>query len=245
MEDDFILIVSTTFNLFITTKMAKKGKKYVEARAKVDAEAKYPLADAVALVKEVSYSKFVGSLELHVDTNANPKYNDQALRGTVVLPHGTGKTVKVAAFVADDKRDAAKAAGADLVGNTEIVDAVNKGDINFDILITTADQMRDLARIAKQLWPKGLMPSPKAGTVVADIAKAVDEFKKWKVEYKLDKHGSIHIALGKLNFDDAQLIENVETVLKSMDDNKPTGVKWNLIKKIYLAPTMGPGVQVQ
>lgn len=225
--------------------MAKKGKKYIEAKAKVDPEMKYELAEAITLVKDVSYSKFVWSMELHVDTNANPKYNDQALRGTVVLPHGTGKSIKVAAFVSDDKRDEAKAAWADLVGNTEIIDAVGKGDINFDILITTGDQMRDLAKIAKQLWPKGLMPSPKAGTVVADIAKAIDEFKKWKVEYKLDQHGSVHIALGKLDFDNAKLIENIQTVLKSMEDSKPTGVKWNLMKKVVIAPTMGPGVQVK
>jgi len=225
--------------------MAKKGKKYLEAKAKVPVESTYPLPEAVALVKDVSYSKFVWSMELHIDTNADPKYNDQALRGTVVLPHGTGKTIKVAAFVSDDKRDAATAAGADIVGNTEIIDAVGKGDIDFDVLITTGDQMRDLARVAKQLWPKGLMPSPKAGTVVADIAKAIDEFKKWKVEYKLDKHGSIHIALGKLNFNDSQLVENIETVLKSMEDNKPAWVKGHLIKKIVLAPTMGPGVQVE
>lgn len=131
--------------------MAKRGKKFVEARAKVDAEQKYPLVEAVALVQEVSYSSFVGSLELHVKTNANPKYNDQMLRGTVVLPHGTGKKVRVAAFVADDKREDAKKAGADLVGNTELLESIGKGEFDFDILLTTADMMRDLARVAKQL----------------------------------------------------------------------------------------------
>ncbi len=225
--------------------MAKKGKKFVEAKAKVEVEKKYPLAEAVALVKEVSTSKFVGTLELHVCTNANPKYNDQILRGTVVLPHGTGKKVTVAAFVGDENRDEATKAGADIVGNKELIAAIDKGDINFDILVTTADQMRDLAKVARQLGPKGLMPSPKAGTVTANLAKTIDELKKGRVEYKLDKTGNAHLAVGKLDFDDAKLMENVRSILDSMEENKPVGVKGNLIKKIVLAPTMGPGVQIE
>ena len=225
--------------------MAKKGKKYVAAKAKVDVEKKYPLAEAVALVKEVSTSSFVWSLELSVKTNANPKYNDQMLRATVILPHGTGKTVKVAAYVGEDKRDEATKAGADIVGNAELLADIQNGKIDFDILVTTADQMRDLARVAKILWPKGLMPSPKAGTVSANIAKTVDELKKGRVEYKLDKTGNIHVGVGKLSFSDEELIENVESILKSMDDNKPVWVKGTLIKKAVIAPTMWPGVQVE
>ena len=225
--------------------MAKRGKKFIAAKAKIEAEKKYPLAEAVALVKEVSYSSFVGSLELHVWTNANPKYNDQILRWTVVLPHGTWKTVRVAAFVWDEKRDEAKSAGADVVGNAELITAIEKGDIDFDILVTTADQMRNLAKVAKQLGPKWLMPSPKAGTVSANISKTVDELKKGRVEYKLDKTGNVHVAVGKLNFSDEQLEENVTSILKSMEENKPSWVKGNLIKKIVLAPTMWPWVQVE
>ena len=224
--------------------MPKRGKKYVEAKAKVEAEKVYPLAEWVALAKDVSISKFTGSLEIHIKTNANPKYNDQLLRGTVVLPHGIGKTVKVAAFVSDEKRDEAKAAGADLIGNTEIIAQIEKGETNFDVLVTTADMMRDLAKVAKTLGPKGLMPSPKAGTVSANIGKTVDELKKWRLEYKLDKTGNIHVWVGKLDFSDEKLVENIQTLVKAMEDNKPTGVKGHLIKKITIAPTMWPGVQV-
>ncbi len=224
--------------------MAKKGKKYIEARAKVDPEQQYPLAEAIALVKEVSISKFVWSLEMHVCTNANPKYNDQILRATVVMPHGTWKKVRVAAFVGDENRDEAKNAGADIVGNKELLVDIEKGTIDFDILVTSPDQMRNLAKVAKQLGPKGLMPSPKAGTVTTSIAKTIDELKKGRVEYKLDKTGNMHLAVGKLNFTDEQLMENVTSILKSMEDNKPVWVKWVLIRKIVLAPTMWPGVQV-
>ncbi len=224
--------------------MAKKGKKFKEAKAKVTVEHQYPLAEAITLVKEVSYSKFVGTLELHIWTNANPKYNDQILRWTVVLPNGTGKKVRVAAFVGDEARDDATKAWADLVGNKELITAIEKGEMDFDILVTTADQMRDLAKVAKQLGPKGLMPSPKAGTVTANLAKTIDELKKGRVEYKLDKTGNIHLAIGKLDFSDEQLVENVQSILTSMEENKPSWVKGNLIKKIVLAPTMGPGVQV-
>ena len=224
--------------------MAKKGKKYVEAKTKVEVEKKYPLTEAVALVKEVSTSKFVGTLELHVCTNANPKYNDQILRGTVVLPHGTWKKVTVAAFVGDENRDEATKAWADIVWNKELIADIEKGNIAFDILVTTGDQMRDLAKVARQLGPKGLMPSPKAGTVTGNLAKTIDELKKGRVEYKLDKTGNAHLAVGKLDFDDTNLIENVTSILDSMEENKPVWVKGNLIKKVVLAPTMGPWVQV-
>lgn len=155
-----------------------RGKAYRAGREKVSSTQKYQLTEAVKLVKEVSYSKFTGAVELHVKTAANPKYNDQMLRGTVVLPHGTGKTVRVAAFVADDKRDEAKAAGADIVGNQEILEAIQAGTTDFDVLVTTADQMRDLARVAKVLGPKGLMPSPKAGTVSNNLEQTIGDIKK-------------------------------------------------------------------
>ena len=205
---------------------------------------KYPLADAVKLVKEHSYSKFVWTCELHVKTAANPKYNDQMMRGTVVLPHGTGKTVKVAAFVSDDKREEATAAGADMAWNAEILEKINAGTIEFDVLVTTPDMMRDLARVAKTLGPKGLMPSPKAGTVSGNLASTIDEIKKWRVEFKLDKTGNIHVGVGKLNFTDEQLAENIDSLLKVMMENKPVWVKGKLIEKIVIAPTMGPWAQV-
>lgn len=220
------------------------GKKYKAVAGKVDVLTKYPLLEAVALAKEVSYAKFGGSLELHVVTNANPKYNDQMLRGTVVLPHGTGKSVRVAAFVGDDQIDEAKKLGAEIAGNTELLQAIENGQINFDVLVTTTDMMRDLAKAAKVLGPKGLMPSPKTGTVTQNLGQTIDEIKKGRVEFKLDKTGNIHVGIGKLSFTNEQLAENVTALLKAVVENRPTGVKGKLVKKVVLAPTMGPGVQV-
>lgn len=225
--------------------MAKKGKQYTAMKAKVEANKKYPLAEAVTLVKEVSYSKFDWSVELHVKTAANPKYNDQMIRGTVALPHGTGKTVRVAAFVSDDKRDDAKSAWADIIGNADLLSQIEKGTIDFDVLVTSGDMMRDLAKVAKILWPKGLMPSPKAGTVSNNIASTIDEIKKWRVEFKLDKTGNIHLSVWKTNFSDDQLVENVSVLMKSLTENKPSWIKGKLIKKVVLAPTMGPSVQIE
>ena len=225
--------------------MAKRSKAYRAAKEKVSSTTKYPLVEAVALTKEVSISKFTGAVELHVKTAANPKYNDQMLRGTVVLPHGTGKTVRVAAFVSDDKRDEATNAWADLVGNQEILEAIQWGNTDFDVLVTTADQMRDLARVAKILGPKGLMPSPKAGTVTNNLDQTIGDIKKWRVEFKLDKTWNIHVRIASLDFSDEQIVENFESLMKAVQENKPTGVKGKLVQKVVLAPTMGPGVQVE
>ncbi len=224
--------------------MAKKGKKFIAAKAKVEALKQYPLAEAVALAKEVSYSKFVGALEMHLWTYADPKYNDQMLRGIIVLPNGTGKKVRIAAFVDSAQVDAAKKAGADRAGKEDILADIEAGKIDFDILITTNDMMRDLAKAAKVLGPKGLMPSPKAGTITSDLAKTIDELKKGRVEFKLDKTGNVHVIVGKMNFTDQQLIENIEALLHAVQDNKPAGVKGKLLRKVVLAPTMGPGIQV-
>lgn len=221
-----------------------KWKKYIEAKAKVEVTKKYSLQDGVALVKEVSYSSFVGSCELHVKTAANPKYNDQMIRGTVVLPHGTWNTVRVAAFVADDKKDEAKEAWADVIWNDDLLKAIEDGNIDFDTLVTTPDMMRDLARVAKSLGPKWLMPSPKAWTVSANLSQTINEIKKGRVEFKLDKTGNVHVSVGKINFSDADLIENITTLLKTLSDAKPSGVKGKLIQKICIAPTMGPSVQL-
>lgn len=221
-----------------------RGKAYRAWREKVSSTEKYELAEAVRLVKEVSYTKFVGAVELHVKTGANPKYNDQMLRGTVVLPHGTGKTVRVAAYVADDKRDEAKAAGADLIGNQEILEAIQAGTMDFDVLVTTADQMRDLARVAKILGPKGLMPSPKAGTVSNNLEQTIGDIKKGRVEFKLDKTGNIHVRIAWTDFTDVQIAENFISLMKAVQENKPTGIKGKLVQKVVLAPTMGVGVQV-
>lgn len=224
--------------------MAKRGKKYVAAREKVSSTKKYALTEAVALAKQVSYSGFIGSLELHIKTNANPKYNDQLLRGTVVLPHGTGKSIKVAVFAGEDQREAAKQAGADIVGSDNLIAEIEKGTITFDVLVTTNDMMRDLAKVAKILGPKGLMPSPKAGTVTTNLSQTLSDIKKGRVEFKLDKTGNVHVGVGKLSFSDEQLVQNIDALLKAVMENKPSGVKGKLIEKVVLAPTMWPGIVV-
>ena len=224
--------------------MTKVWKKYINAKKKVDVLKKYSVADAVVLSKDVSYSKFIWSLELHIKTFANPKYNDQILRWTLVLPNGTWKKIRVAAFVSDDKIDEVIKAWADIAWNLELITSIEKWDIKFDVLVTSADMMRDLAKAAKILWPKGLMPSPKAGTISNNLPKTIDELKKGRVEYKLDKTWNIHVVVGKLDFSNEDLSENIEVLLKTIKDNKPSWVKWPLIKKIALAPTMWPAIQI-
>jgi len=223
----------------------KPWKKYNKALELVDSLKKYSLEESISIVKKTSYTKFVWSLEIHIKTSADPKYNDQMIRGTIVLPHGIGRTVRVWAFLSDDKAEEAKKAGADVVGNELLLKDIENGKIDFDILVTTGDMMRDLAKAAKILWPKGLMPSPKAGTVTNNVKQTIEEIKKWRVEFKLDKTGNIHTMVGKLSFDDAKLIENIQVLLKAIEDAKPAWVKGKLFRKISLAPTMGPWVTLE
>ena len=221
----------------------KHGKKYIAAKAMVESKI-YDVAEAVALVKKVKYAKFDGSLDVNIKTAADPKYNDQAIRGTVVLPHGTGKTVIVAAFVGDDRVDEAKSAGATIVGNTELIRSIEAGNIDFDVLVTTPDMIKDLAKVAKILGPKGIMPTPKTGTITTDLQGTIQEIQKGRIEFKLDKTGNIHAGVGRLSFDDAQLIENVNALLTAIEALKPAAIKNKLFKKVTLAPTMGPWVQI-
>lgn len=226
--------------------MAKAGKKYNEAKAKIDVLKKYPIEEAVNLLKEVSYSKFGWTVEIAFKTFANPKYNDQMIRSTIVLPHGTGKKVKVAAFVSDDKRDDAKNAGADIVGwKSDLLKDIQDGKLDFDVLVTTPDQMRDLAPVAKVLGPRGMMPSPKAGTVSPNLVDSIEAIKKGRIEFRLDKTGNIHAILGKTSFDDEKLVENIQALIKAIMDNKPVGVKGKLIKKAVISSTMSPGIQIE
>jgi large subunit ribosomal protein L1 len=218
--------------------MPKHGKKYVESFNMIDKTKNYTVSEAVELVKKTSTVKFDATVEVAINTNANPKYNDQMLRGTTILPHGTGKTKKVAVFVTDEKLDEAKKSGADVFGSGDLITDIKAGKFDFDVLLTTPDSIRELAPIAKQLGPKGLMPSPKAGTVVTDLKQSVEEFKKGKIEYKLDKTGNIHVPVGKVSFDEAKLVENVESLLTTIDDNKPTGVKGKLVKKVVISSSM-------
>lgn len=230
--------------LYYILKMPKHGKKYVEAAKHIDNNKAYTIAEAVELVKKGNYSKFDGSVEIAVKTFADPKYNDQMIRATTILPNGIGKSIKIAVFCSEDKAAEAKAAGADFAWTEALLADIKAGKFGFDVLITTAENIRDLASVAKQLWPKGLMPSPKAGTVTQNIVQTVEEFKKGKMEFKLDKTGNIHGIVGKVSFDAKKLEENIAAFLKAIEDNKPTGIKAKLIKKVVIAPTMWPGVTI-
>lgn len=224
--------------------MAKKSKKYVEMSKLVDKKKAYTVVEAAELVTKLGYTKFVPSIDIAVKTFANPKYNDQVIRATTSLPHGNGKSVRVAVYTSDDKVADVKKAGADVAGSGDLLAAIEKGEFNFDVLVTSPDLMKDLAKVAKALGPKGLMPNPKAGTVAIDLVGAVSEIKKGRFEFKLDKTGNIHATVGKANFTPAQLAENIEAFLSAVNSHKPTGVKGKLIKKVVIAPTMGPGVAI-
>ncbi len=225
--------------------MTKVGKKYKEAAKLIEKGTAYSVEKAVELVKKVSYAKFDGTVEISIKTNANPKYNDQNIRATIVLPHGTGKSKKIAVFATDDNQAEAKKAGADRVGYEDLLEDIKAEKMDFDILITTPEHIRDLAPIAKILGPKGLMPSPKAGTITQNITQTVEEFKKGKIEFRLDKTWNIHCPVGKISFGEKKLIENVEAFLSAVENNRPSGIKGKLIKKIVISPTMGPGVPIE
>ena len=225
--------------------MTKHGKNYVESFNKIDKTKVYTVVEAVDLVKETSTVKFDSTVDLAIKTNANPKYNDQMLRGTTILPHWTGKSKKVAVFVTESRLEDAKNSGADIAGSSELLTDIKNGKMDFDVLLTTPDSIRELASIAKILWPKWLMPSPKAWTVTNDLKTSVEEVKKWKIEYKLDKTWNIHVPVGKVSFDAAKLVDNIEAVLTAIDDNKPSGVKGKLMKKIVISSSMWPWVPVE
>jgi large subunit ribosomal protein L1 len=225
--------------------MAKIGKRLKEAKAKVESDKVYEISEAIKLAKETSKVKFDASLEVHVRLGIDPKKGDQIIRGSVVLPHGTGKDIKIAAFVADDKAKDAKTAGADLIGNEDLIEQIKKtSKTDFDIAVATPDMMPKLAAIAKILGQKGLMPNPKAGTIGPDIAKLVEELKKGKVAYKNDSQANIHILIGKMSFDDAKLQENFITFLDSLKKSKPQSLKGTFIKNMAISSSMGPGIKV-
>lgn len=221
------------------------NKKRKEAKKLVEAGKAYTIEEACELIKKASYTKFDGSVDVAIKTFADPKYNDQMVRWVVVLPHGTGKTVRIAAFVSDDMFDDARKAGATLVGNASILKEIEEGKFNFDIMVTTQAMIKDLAKVAKILWPKGLMPSPKTGTITNDVTGTIDEIKKGRVEYKLDKTGNIHVWLGKVSFSADKLADNLKVLLENVTAAKPAAVKGKLIKKVVVSATMSPGILVQ
>lgn len=222
----------------------RRGKAYRQAAEKVEKDKAYTLADAIKLATETNPSKFDASVEVHVRLGVDPRQADQNIRSTVVLPHGTGKTVRVAVFAADADADKAKKAGADLAGDEAIVKLLDKGTLNFDVLIATPAYMPKLGKYARLLGPKGLMPNPKSGTVSTDVAKATEEAKAGKVEYRVDKQAAIHLSVGKVSFGAEKLLENANTFFASLQAQKPSSIKGVYIKSVAIATTMGPGIKV-
>lgn len=223
----------------------KRGKKYIETAKLVDRAVQYDTADAIALAKKVSVAKFDETIEAHIRTGCDGRHAEQQIRGAVVLPHGTGKSVKVLVFAKGEKFDEATAAGADYVGGEELIPKIqNEGWLDFDVVVATPDMMGVVGRLGRVLGPKGLMPNPKAGTVTMDVTKAVNDIKAGKIEYRLDKSNIIHVPIGKASFTEEQLADNFQTLMGAIMKAKPSALKGQYLKSVTLAPTMGPGVKV-
>jgi len=223
--------------------MPKLSKRYAALIDKIEDRAHAPL-EAIELVKANATAKFDETLEAHGRLGIDPKYTDQQLRTTVALPHGTGQTVRIAVIARGEKVAEAKAAGADLSGDDEFVDAIAGGAMDFDLLIATPDMMPKVAKLGRVLGPRGLMPNPKAGTVTTDLAGAIAEFKAGKLEFRADRTGIVHVRFGKASFDAAKLLDNLKALQETIDRNKPSGAKGRYWRSLYLASTMGPSVQV-
>jgi len=224
-------------------RLERQGKKFREAAKQIEKGKTYSLAEALELATKTNPAKFDASVELHVNLSVDPRHADQTLRDNLVLPAGTGKNVRVAVF-ADDEAAAAKKAGADLVGGEEIIKDLDKGIMNFDILIATPSQMAKLGKYARALGPRGLMPNPKSGTVTTDVVQAVTEAKAGRVEYRVDSTGIVHLGVGKVSFGKDKLEQNVRAVFASIKGNKPNSVKGNYVKAIHIATAMGPSITV-
>ena len=223
----------------------KRGKKYVEATKLVDRTATYSAEEAVALVKKASTAKFDETVEAHIRTGCDGRHAEQQIRGAVVLPHGTGKTVRVLVFAKGAKATEAEAAGADFVGGEELIPKIqNEGWFDFDVVVATPDMMGVVGRLGRVLGPKGLMPNPKAGTVTMDVTKAVNDIKAGKIEYRLDKANIIHVPVGKASFTEEQLDENFQTLMDAIVKAKPSAAKGQYLKSVVIASTMGPGVKI-
>ena len=223
----------------------KRGKKYLETVKSFDKYNLYDSAEAIALVKKNACAKFDETVELHVRTGCDGRHADQQIRGAVVLPHGTGKTVRVLVFAKGVKADEAAAAGADHVGAEELIPKIqNEGWLYFDVVVATPDMMGVVGRLGRVLGPKGLMPNPKAGTVTMDVTKAIQEIKAGKIEYRLDKTNIIHVPIGKVSFTEEALGENLDAIMSVLAKARPSTLKGTYMKSIVLASTMGPGVKV-
>jgi large subunit ribosomal protein L1 len=216
-----------------------------DALKKIDATKAYPVAEAVALAKEINFAKFDATVEVAYKLNVDPKKADQQIRGAVVLPNGTGKTQTVLVFAKGEKAKEAEAAGADFVGDDDMVAKIQGGWFDFDVVVATPDMMATVGKLGRVLGPKGLMPNPKTGTVTMDVTKAVEEVKAGKVTYRVDKAGNVHVPIGKVSFDDAKLVENFNTINETLVKAKPATAKGQYIKNISMTTTFGPGIHVE
>jgi len=223
----------------------KRGKKYIEAAKLVDRNVQYDVEDAISLVKKTAVAKFDETVEAHIRLGVDGRHADQQVRGAVVLPHGTGKTVRVLVFAKGDKVTEAEQAGADFVGGDELIPKIqNEGWLEFDVVVATPDMMGVVGRLGRVLGPKGLMPNPKAGTVTMDVAKAISDIKAGKIEYRLDKSNIIHVPVGKASFTEEQLQDNLGTLMDAIIKAKPSSAKGQYLKSVTIAATMGPGVRL-
>src|SRR4029450_12947358 len=224
--------------------MRKRGKKFKAARAAIPTDRVYSLEDAVPLVQQVKYAKFDEPVELSLRLGVDPKHADQMVRGTVVLPHGLGKSKRVAAIAGGEKQKEAQEAGADVVGGDDLVEKIQQGFMDFDAVVATPDMMRGVGKLGKVLGPRGLMPNPKTGTVTVNIAQAVKEIKAGKVEFRVDKTGIIHAPVGKVSFPAQSLIENAHALVDSVVKAKPSAAKGKYLKSVTMSSTMGPGITI-
>ena len=223
----------------------KHGKKYLEAAKAVDRSIQYDPADAISTVKKLATAKFDETIEVHIKTGCDGRHADQQIRGAVVLPHGTGKQVRVLVFAKGAKADEAVAAGAEFVGAEELIPRIqNDGWFDYDVVVATPDMMGVVGRLGRVLGPKGLMPNPKAGTVTMDVTKAIQEIKAGKIEYRLDKTNIIHVPVGKASFTEEQLTDNFQTLIDAINKARPAAVKGQFLKSVTLTSTMGPGVKI-
>jgi large subunit ribosomal protein L1 len=225
--------------------MKTRSKRYKESQGFVEPEKTYALRDAIALLKKMKTPKFDASVDLHFSLNVDTKKSEQMVRGTVVLPHGTGKKVRVAVFCRGEHEKIAKEAGADYIGANDLIEKVGAGFMDFDCVIATPEIMKDLSKLGKVLGPRGLMPSPKTGTVTNDIAKAIDDVRKGKVEFRVDKQAGMHLSVGKLSFEEGKIFDNAQTVILALNEARPATVKGKFVKSLFISASMNPGLRLE